>query len=125
MKFSISTGDGSPDAVAAAKKKATDIAARARKGEKFNDLVHQYSDAETAKNDGELGAYKKGDLVKPLEEVVFKANKGYVTDPIQIKVGFEILKVEEHYQAGQASLDDVKEEIMEKLYTPRMQPELR
>ena len=121
----ISTGDGSPEAVAAAKKKATDIAARARKGEKFSDLVHQYSDAETAKNDGELGAYKKGDLVKPLEDVVFKGNKGFVTDPIQIKVGFEILKVEEHYQAGQASLDDVRDEIMEKLYTPRMQPELR
>ena len=56
---------------------------------------------------------------------MFKANKGFVTDPIRIKVGFEILKVEEHYQAGQASLDDVKDEIMEKLYTPRMQPELR
>lgn len=121
----ISTGDGSPEAVAAAQKKATDIAARARKGEKFSDLVHQYSDAETAKNDGELGAYKRGDLVKPLEDVVFKANKGFVTDPIRIKVGFEILKVEEHYQAGQASLDDVRDEIMEKLYTPRMQPELR
>lgn len=121
----ISAGDGSPDAVAAAQKKAQDIANRARKGEKFVDLVHQYSDAETAKNDGELGAYKKGDLVKPLEDVVFKANKGYITDPVRIKVGFEILKVEEHYTAGQASLDDVKEEIMEKLYTPRMQPELR
>ena len=121
----ISTGDGSPEAVAAAQKKAKDIAARARKGEKFSDLVHQYSDAETAKNDGELGAYKRGDLVKPLEDVVFKANKGFVTDPIRIKVGFEILKVEEHYQAGQASLDDVRDEIMEKLYTPRMQPELR
>ncbi len=121
----ISTGDGSPDAVAAAEKKAKDIAARARKGEKFVDLVKQYSDAETAKNDGELGAYKKGDLVKPLEDVVFKANKGFITDPIRIKVGFEILKVEEHYQAGQAALEDVKDEIMEKLYTPRMQPELR
>jgi peptidyl-prolyl cis-trans isomerase SurA len=121
----ISTGDGSPEAVAAAEKKAKDLVVRARKGEKFVDLVHQYSDAETAKNDGELGAYKKGDLVKPLEEVVFKANKGFITDPIRIKVGFEILKVEEHYQAGQASLDDVKDEIMEKLYTPRMQPELR
>jgi parvulin-like peptidyl-prolyl isomerase len=121
----VSTGDGSPEVVAAALKKAQDIAARARKGEKFVDLVHQYSDAETAKNDGELGAYKKGDLVKPLEEVVFKLPKGGVTDPIRIKVGFEILKVEEHYNAGQASLEDVKDEIMEKLYTPRMQPELR
>ncbi len=121
----IATGDGSPAAVAAAEKKAKDIVNRARKGEKFPDLARTYSDAETAKNDGELGAYKRGDLIKELEDVVFKANKGYVTDPIRTKVGFEILKVEEHYQAGQANLDDVKDEIMEKLYTPRMQPELR
>jgi len=33
--------------------------------------------------------------------------------------------VEEHYTAGQAAFEDVKDEIMEKLYTPRMQPELR
>ncbi len=122
----ISVGDGSPDAVAAAKKKAADLVARARKGEKFNELARTNSDAETAKNDGELGAFKKGDLIKQLEDVVFKANKGYITDPIQTKVGFEILKGrEEHYAAGQAAFDDVKEEIMEKLYTPRMQPELR
>ena len=121
----ISVGDGSPGAVEAAQKKAQDLATRARKGEKFPDLARQYSDAETAKNEGELGAFKKGDLIKPLEDVVFKANKGFITDPIRTKVGFEILKVEEHYQAGQASLDDVKDEIMEKLYTPRMQPELR
>ena len=121
----ISVGDGSPAAVAAAEKKAKDLVTRARKGEKFPDLAHTYSDAETAKNDGELGAFKKGDLIKELEDVVFKANKGFITDPIRTKVGFEILKVEEHYAAGQASLDDVKDEIMEKLYTPRMQPELR
>ena len=121
----VSTGDGSPEAVAAAKKKAADLVLRARKGEKFNELARANSDAETAKNDGELGAFKKGDLIKDLEEKVFKANKGTVTDPIQTKVGFEILKVEEHYTAGQAAFDDVKDEIMEKLYTPRMQPELR
>jgi len=121
----ISVGDGSPDAVAAAEKKAKDLATRARSGEKFPELARQYSDAETAKTEGELGAFKRGDLIKQLEDVVFKANKGYVSDPIRTKVGFEILKVEEHYAAGQASLDDVKDEIMEKLYTPRMQPELR
>jgi parvulin-like peptidyl-prolyl isomerase len=121
----ISVGDGSPAAVAAAEKKAKDIYDRAHKGEKFNELARANSDAETAKNDGELGAFKKGDLAKEIDDVVFKANKGYITPPIRIKVGFEILKVEEHYAAGQAAFDDVKDEIMEKLYTPRMQPELR
>ncbi len=57
--------------------------------------------------------------------MVFKANKGSVTDPIRITAGLEILKVEEHYTEGQAAFEDVKNEIMEKLYMPRMEPELR
>jgi len=121
----VSVGDGSPTAVAAAEKKAKDLVARARKGEKFPELARANSDAETAKNDGELGAFKKGELTKEIDDVVFKANKGYISDPVRIKVGFEILKVEEHYTQGQAAFEDVKDEIMEKLYTPRMQPELR
>lgn len=46
--------------------------------------------------------------------------KGAVSDPIEIQGGFEILKVEEHCAAGQASVDDVRDEIMEKLYLPRL-----
>lgn len=121
----ISTGDKSPAAVAAAEKKAKDILARARKGEKFTELARNYSDAETAKSDGELGSFKRGDLKKEIEDVVFKQKKGYVTDLIRTDNGFEIIKVEERFEAGQASLEDVKNEIMEKLYVPRMQPALR
>ena len=33
--------------------------------------------------------------------------------------------MEERYAPGQASLEDVKNEVMEALYTPRMQPALR
>ena len=36
-----------------------------------------------------------------------------------------ILKVEEHQKQGQAELSEVENEIMDKLFTPRMQPALR
>ena len=39
--------------------------------------------------------------------------------------GFEILKIEERYEAGQAPLADVENEIMEKLSMPQMQPKVR
>lgn len=121
----ITPTDKTPAARAAAEKKARDIVARARKGEKFPQLARDYSAAETAKNDGELGSFKRGMLRKEFEAVVFNQNKGYITDPVDIGSGFEILKVEERYAPGQASLEDVKNEIMEKLYTPRLQPALR
>jgi hypothetical protein len=69
--------------------------------------------------------FKKGQLRKEIEDVVFKQKKGYVTDPIKMSNGFEILKVEDRYEAGQASLSDVENEITEQLYNPRMMPKLR
>ena len=124
-EITIKPKDNSPAAWAAAEKKAKDVLARARKGEKFSDLAHQYSDADTAKQDGELGRFKRGDLKPDIEALVFKQSKGYVTDLIKTEGGYEILKVDEKFAAGQASLEDVENEIMEKLYTPRMQPQLR
>jgi parvulin-like peptidyl-prolyl isomerase len=121
----IAPKSGTDEDVAAAEKKAKEVCARARKGEKFGDLARSYSDAPSAAQEGELGAYKRGDLRKEIEEVVFKANRGYVTEPIRTNTGFVILKVEERYEAGQASFEDVQNEIMDKLYMPKMQPEIR
>jgi peptidyl-prolyl cis-trans isomerase SurA len=122
----VSVGDGSPDKVTAAEKKAKGLVDRARKGEKFAELARQYSDAPTATSDGELGAFKRGDLAKDVEDLVFKPNnKGAITDPIRRPAGFEILRVEEHYAAGQASLDEVQGEITNKLMEPRVRPKLR
>src|SRR5580658_5506561 len=96
----ISTGNGSAEQVAAAEKKAKGLVEKARKGEaKFTDLARQNSDAATATSDGELGAFKRGDLAKEIDDAVFKNAKGYITDPIRRPAGFEIYRVEEHYAA--------------------------
>ncbi|HVP48550.1 MAG TPA: peptidylprolyl isomerase [Bryobacteraceae bacterium] len=121
----ISTEGKTPDQVAQAEKRAKDLVARGRKGEKFGELARQYSDAETKDNFGQLPPYKRGQLKKEIEDVVFKEKKGYVTDPIRLPNGFEILKVEDRYEAGQAPLGDVENEIMEKLSMPQMQPKVR
>jgi len=121
----ISTEGKTPEQVAQAERRAKELVVRARKGEKFGELARQYSDAETKESFGELPPYKKGQLVKEFDDVVFKEKKGYVSDPIKIKAGFEILKIDERFEAGQAPLTDVENEIMEKLSMPQMQPKVR
>ncbi len=112
--------------IAAAEKKAKDLSARAKKGEKFGDLARDNSDAASGKNFGELGAFKRGELDKRIEDTVFKQDRGFVTDPILIdKKGYLILKVEERFKEGQAPFEEVENEVMEKLYMPRMQPAVR
>jgi parvulin-like peptidyl-prolyl isomerase len=122
----VGVGDGSPEKVAAAEKKARGLVDRARKGDaKFTDLARQFSDAPTATAEGDLGAFKRGDLAKDIEDVVFKQQKGYVTDPIRRPAGFEIFRVEEHYAAGQATLDEVQNEVTNKLVEPKVGPKVR
>jgi peptidyl-prolyl cis-trans isomerase SurA len=121
----ISIQGKDPNGVAAAEKKAKQVAAQAAKGERFSDLARDNSDAATAKQGGELGGYKKGELLKVLEDAVWNLPKGAVTQPIRIPTGFEILKVDDHTKAGLAPLADVRSEIENILYGPRMQPKVR
>jgi parvulin-like peptidyl-prolyl isomerase len=122
----LSTEGKSPEQVGNLEKKAKELKTRASKGEKFSELVRENSDdQETARNGGQLPPYGKGMLMKPIEDVVFKEKKGFITDPIRTPAGFVILKIEERYEAGQASFEEVKNEIQEKLASPLMEPKVR
>jgi peptidyl-prolyl cis-trans isomerase SurA len=121
----VSTDGKDAAGLAAADKKAKDLVARARKGERFPEMARDNSDAVTAKEYGDLGGFKKGELQPALENAVWSQPKGYVSDPIKVDNGYLILKVEEHQKEGQADLADVETEIQDKLYGPRMQPAVR
>jgi len=122
----ISTEGKNPEQVAEAEKKAKDIVARARKGEKFSELVRENSDdPETSRTGGSLPPYSRGLMAKDMEDVVFKEKKGYVTEPFKIATGFVILKIDERYEEGQASFEEVRSEIQEAISRPKMEPRIR
>jgi peptidyl-prolyl cis-trans isomerase SurA len=103
----VSTENKDAAGKAAAEKKAKDLVARARKGERFPEMARDNSDAITNKTYGQLDPFKKGDLAKAIEDQVWSQPKGYVTDPISTPAGYLILRVDEHQKAGQAELSEV------------------
>jgi len=121
----ISTEGKDAVGVAAAEKKAKDLVARARKGERFAEMARDNSDAISAKGMGELPPYKKGVLSKNLEDLVWNQPKGYITDPVSTGNGFLILRVEDHQKAGQAELSDVENRINEILLAPKLDAAVR
>lgn len=121
----LSTAGKDAAAAAAIEKKAKDLVARARKGERFPELARDNSDSQTAQNGGDLGGWKKADLSAEIANLVFEKDRNFVSDPIQRPDGFLILKVMEKHTAGQAALEDVEPEIMNRLYGPRFQPKIR
>ena len=116
---------GQKEKIGDAEKKAKDLSTRAKKGEKFEELAQNNSDSASAQEGGEIGAFEKGQLRPELEKVVWEQPRGYVTDPISVSNGFLILKVDEHQKAGLADFEEVQQEISNKLFQPRFQPELR
>jgi peptidyl-prolyl cis-trans isomerase SurA len=121
----LSTEGKSPEEIESVQKKAEDLRNRVVKGDDFNEIAKRYSEGSTAKDGGDLGTFKQSELAPQLEEVVFKMEKGQITDVIQTKTGFEVLKVENHYQAGLQPMDKVENEIMNRLYMVKMQPQMR
>jgi peptidyl-prolyl cis-trans isomerase SurA len=121
----VSTEGKDEAGIAAAEKKARDLAARAKKGEKFPELARNNSESATKENYGELPGATRNELDKKIADIVFNAERNFITDPIRIPNGFVILKVEERHKAGLASFEEVEQEIMNELIQPRFPTEVR
>jgi len=121
----VNTEGKKPEDIPDLKKKAETALKRIKDGEDFAEIAKRFSDGTTAKDGGYLGVYKHGELSKELEEKVFKMKKNELTDVLETKQGFLLLQVLEHYAEGEQPLQKVEPEIMDKLYTVRMEPALR
>jgi len=121
----ISTAGKDAAGVAAAEKKAKQLSDDAGKGQRFADLARDNSDAASAKDGGVLGGYKKDMLSGDIVTSVWDLPKGSVTKPMKLANGFEIFKVDDHTKEGLAPLADVKSDIENVLYGPKMQPKVR
>jgi len=107
------------------KTKADAVYARAKRGEKFEELATELSDAVSASEGGHLGYLAKGELNGDIEKLVFNNDKGYVTEPIKVANGYIILKVSDRVSPGLQPLAVVENEITGKLWQPRFQPAIR
>lgn len=123
----VSTEGKDAAGTAAAEKKAKDLVARARKGERFPEMAQTNSDAPNAAQGGEMPPFAKEDLKPELVAAIWNQVRGYVTDPMPVTnpSGFAIFRVEDHQKAGLAEFEEVQYEVQDKLFQPRLQPALR
>jgi len=79
-----------------ARAKAELITKRLRSGERFEDLVKQFSDdPKSKKKGGDLGYVSRGRLPIEVESEIFNLKEGETSDPIETQNGFHIIKVTE------------------------------
>ena len=97
--------------------KAADVIAEARTNPDFAGLAKKYSDDPNAATDGgDLGTFKKGDMLPEIESAVIGMNPGEISDLVTTTAGFHIIKLEEKGQDTIKPFDSVKGAIDELLY---------
>ena len=106
-----------PDTVAALAL-ANEIKAKVDAGEDFETLAKTYSeDTGSAQKGGDLGFFERRMMVKEFDEVAFNLKVGEVSDIVETRFGFHIIKVvdEQPYQSFEESKADIKS-LYEKTY---------
>ena len=114
-----------PEQVAQSEAKAKQLLESIRQGADFAETAKKSSDGPSAAEGGDIGLFKRGTLAKQLEDLVFAMQAGDVSDVIQTKQGFIILKLVEHQKAGVPELKDVEGNIQEAIYLEKLRPAMR
>lgn len=105
-----------PDVVEAKRQKALEILDMAREeGQDFAELAKEYSEGPTKDKGGQLGAFKKGAMVKPFSDKAFSMEPGEISEPVLTRFGWHIIKVEKVNEERTLSFDEAKEKITRKL----------
>jgi len=73
-----------------------EIKSRLKKGENFNALAIEYSEAPSVKQDsGRLGYFDGKSMPKAFSEAAFSAKVGQVVGPVKTSLGFHLIKIED------------------------------
>jgi parvulin-like peptidyl-prolyl isomerase len=97
--------------------RARDVLKRLQAGEDFAGLAAAHSDdRESGAKGGDLGYFTAGRMVPEFEDAAFYTNPGEISDIVETKYGFHIIKVEDLIEARERSFEEMKDYIKEKLH---------
>jgi peptidyl-prolyl cis-trans isomerase SurA len=113
-------GDDEAD-VTRTRAKVLEVRELAVAGRDFGALAKQFSEGPGAEKGGELGTFAPGQMARELEEVAFALQPGRVSEPIRAGGGFHLLRVDERIAKGYRAIDEVKDDIRERLYNEALE----
>lgn len=101
--------------VAQAEKKALDAYERVNGGEAFADVAKAVSEDLSSDNGGYLGAFGRGEMVKPFEDAVFALETGQISRPVRTAYGWHVIKLDGRYPASTRSKEEAEGDIRSRL----------
>ncbi len=100
-----------PEEKQKAKDKIGALRARAMSGEDFAKLAKENSEDSSAANGGDLGFFRKGEMVKPFEDAAFGLEKDQISPVVETQFGFHVIKVTDKKAAHTLTYEEVSKDI--------------
>lgn len=100
----------------AASERAEEVWAEVRAGEDFQELARRYSQDSAAKDGGDLGMLKLGELAQGLEAQILRLRPGEASAPYRSELGFHIFKLEWRESLSGDALVQAKRQIRDILF---------
>ncbi len=102
-------------AKAAAKAKAEDLLKKIKEGADFAELAKAHSNCPSAAKGGDLNFFARGQMAAPFEKVAFELQPGQVSDVVETRFGYHIIKVTDRKQGSVILFEQAKDYIITKL----------
>jgi peptidyl-prolyl cis-trans isomerase C len=110
---------------AEARRKIEEIQQKLQKGEDFATLAKGFSQGPSSAKGGDLDYFRRGQMVKPFEEAAFALKPGEVSDLVETRFGYHLIKVIDKKPATTMAYKDVKDRLEDYLKQEKIQKEVR
>jgi len=116
----------SPEEIREIRKKCQKVLDNIRGGEDFGEMALLYSeDASSSKERGDLGYFKKGELLPVFEREALRLKVGEVSDIFRTELGFHIIKLLDRKGTEPLPYEEVKERVKAEYYNQEMEKALK
>jgi peptidyl-prolyl cis-trans isomerase C len=113
-----------PDKKKEKEKEASDLRARAVKGEDFGALAKQYSDDPGSKDKGGEYTFPRGKMVPEFEAAAFSLKTNQISELVETQYGYHIIKMIEKTPASKITLAEATPSIREFLVSQAVRDQL-
>ncbi len=100
-----------PEEKRIAKEKIEALRTRAMSGEDFAKLAKENSEDGSAPNGGDLGYFRKGQMVKPFEDTAFGLEKDQISPVVETQFGYHVIKVTDKKATHTLTYEEVSKDI--------------
>jgi peptidyl-prolyl cis-trans isomerase C len=100
---------------AEARKKIETVQEKVKAGGDFAELAKEYSEGPSNTRGGDLGYFRRGQMVKPFEDAAFTMKPNEVSDIIETRFGYHIIKVYDIKPEQTLAYADVKDKLNQRM----------